>query len=111
MLDHELVPNNEPVIDPDTFKAVYTGPKAARTGNLGDYDEYVAQQTKAGKKPVDFDQCDDCGGYYKVDDLVIERTGYKTCLNCVEREVQKTEENDKRILAAIAEGETRVVLH
>ena len=62
-------------------------------------------------KPVDFDQCDDCGGYYKIDDLVIERTGYKTCLNCVEREVQKTEENDKRILAAIAEGETRVVLH
>ena len=44
------------LVDPDTFKAVYTGPKAARTGNLGDYDEYVAQQTKAGKKPVDFDQ-------------------------------------------------------
>ena len=44
------------LVDPDTFQAVYTGPKAARTGNLGDYDEYVAQQTKAGKKPVDFDQ-------------------------------------------------------
>lgn len=44
------------LVDADTFKAVYTGPKAARTGNLGDYDEYVAQQTKAGKKPVDFDQ-------------------------------------------------------
>ena len=30
--------------------------KPARTGDLGNYDEYVAQQTKAGKKPVDFDQ-------------------------------------------------------
>ena len=30
--------------------------KPARTGDLGNYDEYVAQRTKAGKKPVDFDQ-------------------------------------------------------
>jgi hypothetical protein len=44
------------LLDPDTYQPVYTGPKAARTGDLGNYDEYVAQQTKAGKKPVDFDQ-------------------------------------------------------
>ena len=44
------------LVDPDTYQPVYTGPKAARTGDLGNYDEYVAQQTKAGKKPVDFDQ-------------------------------------------------------
>ena len=44
------------LVDPDTYKPVYTGPKAARTGDLGNYDEYVAQQIKAGKKPVDFDQ-------------------------------------------------------
>jgi len=44
------------LVDADTLLPVYTGPKAARTGDLGNYDEYVAQQTKAGKKPVDFDQ-------------------------------------------------------
>jgi hypothetical protein len=44
------------LVDPDTYQPVYTGPKAARTGDLGVYDEYVAQQTKAGKKPVSIDQ-------------------------------------------------------
>ena len=43
------------LVDPDTFQPVYTGAKAARTGELGVYDEYVAQTTKAGKKPISID--------------------------------------------------------
>jgi hypothetical protein len=44
------------LVDPDTYLPVYTGPKAARTGDLGVYDEYVVQETAKGKKPVSIDQ-------------------------------------------------------
>jgi len=44
------------LVDPDTYQPVYTGPKPARTGDLGVYDEYVAQETAKGKKPISIDE-------------------------------------------------------